>query len=123
MKGQFAMDKYEKLHRDMWHYIAQRTRETKLKADKDSYLFIVSHILEPKNKCFACAQAYRRCVQDNHSHHYCTYCPIKWGTEEKQSDIFCAGKDTLFSKWLHTADWNWQVAADLAEQIAEMKWR
>lgn len=31
-------DKYEKLHRDMWHYMAQRTRETKLKADKDSYL-------------------------------------------------------------------------------------
>lgn len=118
-----AMSKNERLHREMWHWIAEETRKQKRKVRKYEYFQQNRNI--PVNECFACAEAMSRWTKTHNGDTSCQYCPLKWGTEEYGTLDFCIYDDALFNQWMKIGAGlsDWQVAADLADRIAEMEWR
>lgn len=120
-----AMSKNEKLHREMWHWIAEETRKQKRKVIKYEYFNHNKTQLVPAASCFACQEAIKRCPTGGDAGRYCQYCPLKWGTEKSYASDFCLRGDTLFCQWMMIGAGlsDWQVAADLADRIAEMEWK
>lgn len=128
------MSKNEKLHREMWHWIAEETRKQKEIVWRFAW-FDAKDLCEDDilNCCFACQEAMDRAKTHGDLHgdfFVCGYCPLTWDTEfgnredEDASYVLCDNVGTLYDQWIaQSTHANWQEAADLADQIAEMEWK
>ena len=119
------MSENEKLHRELWHWIAKETRKQKRVICKQEWFAKNPYCVD--NDCFACGEAIKRRVNNDFQYYRCDYCPLTWETELDDEDVNvpCERKGALYLRW-HTVmllEHNWQEAADLADRIAEMEWR
>lgn len=99
-------------HRKMWRWIATQTRKQKRKVEKWEYF---EHFKIPKEEI-----PYSLCYCCEYDVGYCQKCPVNWGRKFNgccDKDEYSDGQG-LFALWRVTADW--QKAAHLAEQIAEL---
>lgn len=119
------MSENEKLHREMWHWIAEETRKQKRFVTKQEWPKIKNY--STLFYCFACEEAFVRFIESKYScDNRCAYCPLVWGTESESytGEPYCQKTGALYKQWIEQGiRANWQEAADLANQIAEMEWR
>lgn len=98
-------------HRKMWRWIAEETVKRQYKIHKDDYLIENDKEIITA-ECFCC----------EYSAGHCSRCPIDWGSKVRA--FMCMDMDNLndskglYEKWNFTYDW--QEAAELARQIAEL---
>ena len=114
-------------HRKMWNWIAEETEKRKEIVRKREYMAIFFTFDEVFSHCFCCdyaANEYEnKCSVFFKS--YCDYCPIDW--DSKAKELMCCNKEYvdddrgLFRLWDDIyADDDYEIAAKLARQIAEM---
>lgn len=96
-------------HRKMWHWIAEETERRRRKVYKHEYTNMFFPNNDITNDCFCC-------TYDKQFYWDCKRCPIEWDPIEK--DICCNDYNALYYRWRKTN--NWQEAAALARQIAEL---
>lgn len=94
----YLLDSNEFKFRAMWSYLSEHPE-----ADKnDAIRQLGDDPYKIKNACYACNE-----VNGN-----CSLCPLP--------ERVCAGKDSLYSHWLHTSDS--QVSSELAKIISASEW-
>ena len=97
-----------KLHRKMWNWIADKTREEGRCVLKEEYpLFVVfeRNNKQIANDCWCCEYANKNCNR----------CPIDWG------NTVCDQSFALYNQWfLATALGNWKEATKIAKKIADL---
>ena len=107
-------------HRKMWHWIARETLKLKRKVSEQEYLLKFFEYEELISDYILCDYAKGEMEKGDHAYS-CLCCPIDWGSKCKHScvdfskDGDCKG---LYLRWWDSIDW--QEAAALARQIAEL---
>ncbi len=92
-----------KKHRELWHWIANKTRQLHRKVWKHENLEVREY--NPRGDCWCCDYA-NNMVLD------CADCPIDWPGKS------CFSKESPFYKWRHEDDP--ETAAMYADMIAEL---
>lgn len=106
-------------HRQMWRWIAEKTRERRKAVDKIDYFYETGQMdVKPKFSCWCCEYARSVCNNDNivGGHRaYCYLCPIQWIGDN------CTADTSEYHMWLISfyAD-DWEEAARWAAVIAEL---
>ena len=123
-------------HRKMWRWIADETERRKETVGKDKYFDEMGYTEEerPAYNCFCCqygkeiAKIIYVGITDTRANWLsCNFCPLLWGSEDTQMDLFCCNSsDPPFDRGLY-AEWrsffrdkDFARAAKLARQIAEL---
>ena len=98
-------------HRQMWRWIAKRTRKLRRKVKKSEYFEHCNIPYEdrPFDSCYVCSF-------DEQLGGVCEFCPIDWGNAENRCEI----GDSFYNQWFRCAENDWERAADLADKIAEL---
>lgn len=113
-----TFEETKKRHKEMWMWIAKRTAKKREAIDKNQY-FEKNGISDiPAGYCYCCDFdiALRRDI--SLITQYCKLCPVKnWGGEKADNLPFPCNRG-LYRDWCEETDW--QKAADLAEQIANL---
>ena len=104
---QLTRDEAIRKCRDMWNWIADETEKRKFVVKKHEYFEDGDE--EPLNYCFLCEYvAARRCEK----------CPIDFGS---WGNVACEDLDSPYCWWKVEAERNnWQEAAKLAREIANL---
>ena len=107
-------------HMELWNWLADNPEKEKI--DWFKLKFNDNYYNEVYSDCFAC-----QCANyDSFDWIHCKKCPIIWGNEEFQSDIFCINNledafiNTLFDKWTYESDM--VKRSEYAHQIANLPW-
>lgn len=112
-----TLEETQRRHKELWMWIAEETRKRKEKVKKDDFFLKHNEYGIPQNFCWCCEFGGRHCLDVNIEHCY-ILCPIeKWGENAK----YCFYVNSLYQLWLNEQDW--QKAADLAEQIANLPFK
>lgn len=111
-------------HRKMWRWIAEETEKRKQIVKKLEYLYIHGFYEDIAYDCFCCEYDKQQCKQQSNFPD-CHFCPIDWNsaaTSYMCKDLTDMDDDYgLYAKWTNAAENNdWQTAAALARQIAEL---
>lgn len=112
-----------KEHRKMWNWIADETINRQIKVTKWEYFYTFKFI-EPIHLCYCCEYARNVCEERKENSSIgsrCWYCPIKWGEEDSARcyDDEC-DPPALYSLWERLGNLEFEQAAYLAKQIAEL---
>ena len=99
-------------HRKMWNWIADETEKLERIVLEDDYFeeYRIQYSNQPLCQCYCCEYT---CKEDRN----CQYCPIVWVGIE-QSYCVCLNPDSQYKKLDGCCDW--QEAAELARQIANL---
>ena len=101
---------YHELHKRLWNWIADKTLELKRKGYKDEYFKAMGIPAEeiPENECYACEECNVRCSN----------CPINWSPFWD-----CLSNRSPFWEWEFCKNEDYETAAALAREIANLPWR
>lgn len=115
MTKQEAIDK----HRQMWRWIAEKTRERRKVVDKLDYFYETGQMSDkPWWLCWCCEYARSVCNNDNivgDHRAYCYLCPIQW------IGGFCLAHTSAYYMWVESfCKDDWEEAALMAALIAEL---
>lgn len=126
LMGRFVTkDKIVAKHREMWHVIAEKTRENKKKFTKNDYIALSENHRELNlcmDACYACEYARQQLLDhdDMDGNNRCRYCPFQW-PDEIDGISYCSTREPeggLFDKWRDAR--TYEEAAEIAEKIAEL---
>ena len=101
-------------HRKMWRWIADETTKRQEPVTKEDYFVAIGLEVIPFCRCFLC----------DYCGVICENCPLVW--DSNISDFKCFEKDRkgdgkgLYEKWFKCTPDEWEQAAELARQIAEL---
>ena len=105
--------------RNMWEWMAKRTEELKRKVVKIEY-FWEHNILEiPMCYCFLCEYANEQFINKG-GEDYCEYCPIDFGYDICMGEEEAEGTMRIFDRWYYCPREDWEEAARLCREIAEL---
>ena len=101
---------YHELHKRLWNWIADKTLELKRKVGKEEYFEAMGIPAEeiPENECYACEKCNVRCSN----------CPIDWSPTK-----LCFFSESIYKDWRSCPDTDYETAAKLAREIANLPWR
>lgn len=96
-------------HRQMWRWIAEKTRERRKVVHKIDYFNEAAQTIDiPKGRCWCCE--YTLGIRG-----FCGACPIKW------TGYYCFIGGSEYNMWLASTDNDdWREAAHWAAVIAEL---
>jgi len=112
-------------HRKMWRWIAEETEKRKQIVKKSEYLYIHGFNEFIACNCFCCEYEEQQCCKQQSNFPNCHFCPIDWNsaaTSYMCKDLTDMDDDYgLFAEWEDAVEYgDWQTAAALARQIAEL---
>lgn len=106
-------------HRQMWRWIADKTKERHKAVDKMDY-FDENKLIgdRPKHLCWCCEYA----SSVNKDFHYmCDKCPIEWKIDESSRIAPCCDRWSEYNVWDESVlKGDWRKAARWAKIIAEL---
>lgn len=118
MQKILTLEETQRRHKELWTWLAKETRKRKGNVEKNEFFDISKANELPIHSCWCCEFAREaKTLLKNHEHYRCTLCPLK--DKEICEESFC--KCRAFNDWLLCTDW--QKAADLAEQIANLPFK
>lgn len=112
-------------HRQMWNWIADKTLIRKRRITKQEYFNenLGENEEQPLVNCYACQYSAEQSGIISFSDNICQFCPIDWNSNAHC--LMClysddSLSDNVFTLWQNTIIGNWENAAELARQIAEL---
>ncbi|MCH5186818.1 MAG: hypothetical protein J1F63_00340 [Oscillospiraceae bacterium] len=103
-------------HRKMWNWIADETEKRQRCVSKDEYFYTVDIANRPHQRCYCCEYSAQNGILP-FPEYDCGLCPVVWPF----GGLCCTpDEDGLYDCWCRTYGLDWQLAAELARQIAEL---
>ena len=106
------------LHRKMWNWIADESIRQKRKVREKDYFYTmqISEEEQPLLDSYACEYAVEKSRKIKYCGSCCKYCPINWGGDDND----CLNDESLFTKWSSCGKSDYEEAARLAREIANL---
>ena len=102
-----SFEECEKLHKELWTWIAENPGKTKLKWPKWSSVVLFDGLWEFEyagekiiHGCFAC-----QATSDNSKPRNCDFCPIDWGIDNTFCETPCTDNGSAFDDWYRLVVW------------------
>ena len=116
-----TLEETQELHKELWTWIAEKSRERKRQVYKSEFFHEMNHCFDsdPKNFCWCCE--FSAAVKNVLDISFCKCCPVKnW--QSKGKDYPC--ETGLYESWRKASEiGDWKKAADLAKLIANLPFR